>query len=217
SNDWHGLLYEYHRNTVTTANDFFNNKAGVPRPALLRNIFGGDASGPIKRNRAYFFFTYEGFREATATSVVRLVPLAASFGKGIVRYKNSSGAADPSCPSGTPAGFTCLTPTQISNSYLAANGITPGTSSAALAVLQNAANTYVANDTTVGDGSNTGGFRFNASTPTKYNTFIGKADFNLTKNQQMFVRGNYQDDNLSSAPQFPGMAAPSTWNHPKGL
>ncbi|HZI46646.1 MAG TPA: carboxypeptidase-like regulatory domain-containing protein, partial [Pyrinomonadaceae bacterium] len=65
SNDWHGLLYEYHRNTVTTANDFFNNKAGVPRPALLRNIFGGSASGPIKHDRAYFFFTYEGFREAT--------------------------------------------------------------------------------------------------------------------------------------------------------
>src|SRR5205823_14460042 len=54
SNAWHGLLYEYHRNTVTTANDFFNNKAGVPKPALLRNIFGGDASGPIKHNRAYF-------------------------------------------------------------------------------------------------------------------------------------------------------------------
>ena len=51
TNDWHGLLYEYHRNTVTTANDFFNNKAGVPRPALLRNIFGGDVGGPVKHNR----------------------------------------------------------------------------------------------------------------------------------------------------------------------
>src|SRR3979490_2341887 len=53
SNDWPGLLYEYHRNTVTTANDFFNNKAGVARPAVLRNILGGDLSGPIKHNRAY--------------------------------------------------------------------------------------------------------------------------------------------------------------------
>src|SRR5207244_8479376 len=67
SNDWHGLVYEYHRNTVTTANDFFNNKAGVPRPALLRNIFGGDLGGPIKHDRAFFFVTYEGFREPTAT------------------------------------------------------------------------------------------------------------------------------------------------------
>src|SRR5438132_5843966 len=78
SNDWHGLLYEYHRNTVTTANDFFNNAAGVKRPALLRNIFGGTAGGPIKHDKAFFFFTYEGLREATATSVVRTVPLLAS-------------------------------------------------------------------------------------------------------------------------------------------
>src|SRR5688500_8164444 len=55
TNDWHGLLYEYHRNTITSANDFFNNKAGVPRPQLLRNIFGGSLGGPIKRDRAFFF------------------------------------------------------------------------------------------------------------------------------------------------------------------
>jgi hypothetical protein len=217
TNDWHGLLYEYHRNTVTTANDFFNNKAGVPRPALLRNIFGGTAGGPIKRDRAYFFFTYEGFREATATSVVRLVPLQASLGKGIVRYRSANGASDPSCPSGTPAGFTCLTPAQINSLYLAANGVSPGVSTAALAAIQDAANKFVANDTTTGDGSNTGGFRFNANTPSNDNTFIGKIDLKLTERQQLFVRGNYQNDVIGQAPQFPGMAAPTVWNHPKGL
>src|SRR6266513_988017 len=65
SNEWHGLLYEYHRNTVTSANDFFNNSAGVPRPPLLRNIFGGTVGGPIKHDKAFFFFSYEGFREST--------------------------------------------------------------------------------------------------------------------------------------------------------
>jgi Carboxypeptidase regulatory-like domain len=217
SNDWHGLVYEYHRNTVTTANDFFNNKAGVPRPALLRNIFGGDLSGPIKHNRAYFFVTYEGFREATATSVVRTVPLAASLGKGIIRYKNSNGAVDASCPVGTPAGFNCLTPAQINSFYTAANGISPGVSASALATLMGAANKYVANDSTVGDGSNTGGFRFNATTPTKDDTYISKFDFVLTKRQTMFFRGNYQDDLVGGAPQFPDSPAPSQWYHPKGF
>src|SRR4029079_13466638 len=47
SNQWHGSLFETHRNTVTTANDFFNNAAGVDRPQLLRNIFGGSVGGPI--------------------------------------------------------------------------------------------------------------------------------------------------------------------------
>lgn len=75
SNDFHGSLFWTHRNTVTSANDFFNNLAGVERPQLLRNIFGGSIGGPIKKDKAYFFGTYEGFREATGTSVVREVPL----------------------------------------------------------------------------------------------------------------------------------------------
>jgi hypothetical protein len=75
----------------------------------------------------------------------------------------------------------------------------------------------VANDTTVGDGSNTGGFRFNANTPTADDTYITKLDFILTKRQTMFVRGNYQDDLLGQPPQFPDLPAPSIWYHPKGL
>ena len=217
TNDWHGLLYEYHRNTVTTANDFFNNKAGVPRPPLLRNIFGGDLSGPIVKNRAFFFVTYEGFREATASSVVRTVPLADSIGQGIVRYKTQSGASDPSCPAGTPAGFRCLTAAQINAGYIAANGVSPGVNPAALSLLQSAALRYRSNDTTVGDGINTGGFRFNANTPTQDDTVIGKFDFNITDRQTLFVRGNYQSDLVGQAPQFPDMAAPKAWNHPKGL
>ena len=57
TNDWHGSAYEFHRNTATTANDFFNNALGrnpdgtdvAPRPKLIRNIFGGSIGGPIKR------------------------------------------------------------------------------------------------------------------------------------------------------------------------
>jgi hypothetical protein len=94
TNEWHGSLYEYHRNTVTSANDFFNNAAGVERPQLLRNIFGGSIGGPIKKNRAFFFFNYEGFREATGTSVVREVPLP-SLGQGIVRAIRAARRARP--------------------------------------------------------------------------------------------------------------------------
>ncbi|MEP6819713.1 MAG: carboxypeptidase-like regulatory domain-containing protein, partial [bacterium] len=67
TNDVHGSLYEYHRNTVTTANNWFNNKAGVKRPALLRNNFGGAIGGPIKKDKVFFFANYEGFRQASST------------------------------------------------------------------------------------------------------------------------------------------------------
>jgi len=45
TNELHGSLYEYHRNTVTTSNEYFLNSAGVERPKLIRNIFGASAGG----------------------------------------------------------------------------------------------------------------------------------------------------------------------------
>ncbi|HEU0253037.1 MAG TPA: carboxypeptidase-like regulatory domain-containing protein, partial [Pyrinomonadaceae bacterium] len=230
SNQWHGSLFEIHRNTVTTANDFFNNAAGVERPQLLRNIFGGSVGGPIKRDRAFFFFTYEGFREATATSVVREVPLP-TLGQGIVRYRTESGFSDPGCPAGTPSGVDCLTPDEINAAYTAFNGSSPGINPDALAVLAGAAQRYPVNDSTVGDGLNTSGFRFNARTPTELNTYIARLDFNLTSNQTLFVRGNYQNDTVTRAVYFssdcsvpgdniqcfPDTPPLTSWNHPKGI
>ncbi len=229
SNQFHGSLFEIHRNTVTNANDFFNNAAGVERPQLLRNIFGGSIGGPIKKDKAFFFFTYEGFREATATSVVREVPLP-TLGQGIVRYRTASHASDPGCPAGTPSGVNCLTPDEIVANYASA-GANPGINPQALAFLAAAAQRYPANDTTTGDGLNTSGFRFNARTPTELNTYIARFDFNLTDRQTLFLRGNYQNDlvtrSIYFAPDcslpndnvqcFPDTPPLTTWNHPKGF
>ncbi len=216
SNAFHGSLFETHRNTVTSANDFFNNKDGVPRPQLLRNIFGGSIGGPIKRDRAFFFFTYEGFREATATSAVREVPLP-TLGQGIVRYFTDSGASDPGCPAGTPAGVGCLTATEINNAYIAVNGVSPGLNPAALSVLAAAAARYPANSNSLGDGLNTAAFRFNANTPTELNVYHARFDFNLTDRQTLFARGAYQQDVITQVGQFPDTLSPKLWNHPKGV
>jgi Carboxypeptidase regulatory-like domain len=237
TNEFHGALFEYHRNTRGTANNWFNNKAGryvatdaavisglaragdekVPRPKLIRNNFGGAVGGPIKKDRIFFFFTYEGFREAKGTSAVRQVPLP-TYGAGIVRYRTANGASDPSCPAGTPSGVACLTRAQISAGYLAANGIDPGTNSAVFAILADAAKRYPANDTTQGDGLNTSGYRFNASDPVKQNTFIGRFDGRINEKQNVFLRLNYQfDTSLNGVARFPDTPAPTTWRHPIGL
>jgi len=231
TNNYHGSLFEYHRNTVTTANDFFNNAVGVERPQLLRNIFGGSVGGPVKKDKIFFFGTYEGFREATATSVLRQVPLP-TLGQGIVRYRTDSGASDPSCPAGTPAGVRCLNIGQINSLYNAANGVTPGINPAALTALADAARRYPANDPGVGDGLNTSGFRFNSRTPARLNTFITRLDFNLTSRQTLFLRGNYQHDHVThsvyGSPDcraaagdniqcFPDTPALTLWNHPWGI
>ncbi|MBO0719718.1 MAG: TonB-dependent receptor [Blastocatellia bacterium] len=218
SNNFHGSLYESHRNDIFAANDWFNNKAGVDRPKLLRNNFGGAVGGPIKKDRIFFFFNYEGFREAKGESVTREVPLP-SLGQGIVRYLTDDGASNQfgSCPAGTPSGVNCLNRQQISSAYLGAYGVDPGANPAGLAVLAAAAGRYPANDTSVGDGLNTSGFRFNAPRPVKQNTYIARLDFKLTDKHSLFVRGNYQNDTDTLASQFPDTPSPTTWSQPKGF
>lgn len=76
TNDFHGSLFNYLRNDVFDANDYFANSTGQPRPALRQNNFGGVLGGPLMlprfgsggkalldgRNRTFFFFSYEGLR-----------------------------------------------------------------------------------------------------------------------------------------------------------
>jgi hypothetical protein len=88
TNDLHGSLYEYHRNTLTSANSFFNNRSGVPRQKLIRNTFGTSLGGPIKKNRLFYFLNYEGRRDASDGTATRLAPTA-SMRAGVVTYLNT--------------------------------------------------------------------------------------------------------------------------------
>ncbi|MGH9719329.1 MAG: TonB-dependent receptor domain-containing protein, partial [Bryobacteraceae bacterium] len=62
TNDWHGGLFWYHRNTYFNANYYFNNIDRLPRDRVLFNQVGGLAGGPIKKNRLFLFAHYEAFR-----------------------------------------------------------------------------------------------------------------------------------------------------------
>jgi hypothetical protein len=74
TNQFHGSAYEFFRNDVLNANDWFNNKFGNARPGLKRNNFGGTVGGPIRKDKTFFFFDYEGTRERDATSATAGVP-----------------------------------------------------------------------------------------------------------------------------------------------
>jgi hypothetical protein len=75
SNQYHGLAYEYLRNRVMDANDFFSNRAGLDKPQNVQNQFGGNLGGPIKKDRLFAFFDYEGTRIRRGVSRVTTVPL----------------------------------------------------------------------------------------------------------------------------------------------
>jgi hypothetical protein len=76
TNEIHGSLFEYFRNDVLSANDFFSNRSGKARPMLRYNQFGGTVGGPIIKNRTFFFFAYEGLREEVPTVTTTSVPTA---------------------------------------------------------------------------------------------------------------------------------------------
>jgi hypothetical protein len=62
-NDFHGAVFEFLRNDVLNANDFFLNRTGQPRPVLKQNQFGFALGGPIKKDKLLFFGSYQGTRQ----------------------------------------------------------------------------------------------------------------------------------------------------------
>lgn len=75
SNDFHGALFEFHRNAALDARNFFA-PASEPKPKYLRNQFGGAVGGPIIRDRTFFFADYEGTRSREGITRVTNVPTA---------------------------------------------------------------------------------------------------------------------------------------------
>jgi hypothetical protein len=75
TNQFHGSLYEFLRNSALDARNFFD---GLSVPPFKRNQFGGSLGGPIKRQRTFFFFDYEGMRQGLGVTTVDTVPSPAA-------------------------------------------------------------------------------------------------------------------------------------------
>ncbi|HJT66048.1 MAG TPA: carboxypeptidase regulatory-like domain-containing protein [Pyrinomonadaceae bacterium] len=77
SNDFHGSVFEFYRNDSLNANNFFLNRAGQPKAQLNYNNFGGNFSGPVIKNRVFFFWSEEWRRERRGTVLSARVPTPA--------------------------------------------------------------------------------------------------------------------------------------------
>jgi Carboxypeptidase regulatory-like domain/TonB dependent receptor-like, beta-barrel len=76
TNKFHGSAYEFLRNSVFDANNFFNNRRDEKLGSFKRSQFGATASGPIRRDRTFFMASYEGLRELSAATTTITVPTA---------------------------------------------------------------------------------------------------------------------------------------------
>lgn len=160
TDDFHGSVFYFHRNDFFNANTWENNSQGIDRERLRQHRFGYSAGGPVYipkiydgREKTYFFTRYEGFRENFSSSQTRTVlsPLAR---QGIFQYVATSAGTHP--VTGTP--FAAGDTVQVDLLALSSNThpLNPITTE-----LINA--TPLPNDTSVGDGLNTGGFTYNVT------------------------------------------------------
>ena len=194
TNVFHGSAYEYHRNTVTSANTFFNNSTINPlngrtleRPKLLRNVFGGSVGGPIQKNRLFFFVNFEDTISRRQVPQLRIVP-SSTLRQGILRYLDTAG------------GVGTVTPQELRSMDPLALGPNP----AVLALFQQ----YPAgNDPTQGGDASLNfiGFRFNARLSENKPTYITRVDYiSSDRKHSIFLRGvlaDWKEDDLPA--QFP--------------
>jgi hypothetical protein len=241
TNNIHGSVYEYLRNTYTSANDYFNkltqmrncalpnpNDCNTP-PKLIRNIFGASIGGPIEKNRLFLFMNYEGTRRAEATvSSGEEVPSLA-MRDGVLQYLCAGGASQ--CPGG--ASFAAQgksgkmyapAPGYFALGYQQLQQMDPahaGPDAAAIAYFQTLPKP---NSNVTGDGYNYQGFVFASPTHQTQNVYIARSDYNVTQDgkQRISVTGAMMDDSDDTCggcqPYFPGqLPQGQTVYHNKGL
>ncbi|HEU4387607.1 MAG TPA: carboxypeptidase-like regulatory domain-containing protein, partial [Blastocatellia bacterium] len=195
SNEFHGAAFYQHRNDALNANTFFNNATKTPRDFLRQHFFGVSANGPVwipkvydGRNKSFWFFSYEGFREPFSVTRNRTV-LTDDARRGLFKYTTTSGS-------------TATVNLLSLGNFHSINPITAAQINAMPA----------ANNTLVGDGLNTAGFRYQVPGTDPSDRYNFRFDQNLYNSEKLgshkleFVlhRGHF----LLTPDTFNGIEAP---------
>ena len=203
TNTFHGSFYEYNRNTDLTSNDWFQNKAGVPRTPLVRNQFGASLGGPVIKNRIFFFGNWERRIDASGQSTSRTVP-SELLKQGILQVKLTNGTVQQLGPS----------------DLLALDPLHLGFNPAVKSIL----NSYpVGNDPALGadHGLNFSGVLFNAPFQEDDSAYVAKMDFNIdsARKHTVSARGTLAGNASTNAvSEFPGQSpASQILNNSRGI
>lgn len=107
TNQFHGSIFEYHRNKSLNANTFMNNKVGADKDPFIFNQYGASVGGPIIKDNSFFFFNYEGITQRAAlTGIANTITPEAKMG---ILPKGAFGGTcnDPAYPE-DPATGKCV-------------------------------------------------------------------------------------------------------------
>jgi len=189
SNAMHGAAYLYNQNEHFDGNSWTNNRQGIPITKFTDNRFGARLGGPIRKDKDFYFFNYEGRRFPATGTVTRTVPTA-NLRAGILTFKDAAGKTDTwNLASNTtcgPAGNAPCDPRGI--------GISPAIS--ALYALD-----PVGNNSNAGDGLNTTGFTAPVKTPENTDYEVFRYDHNFNSRWQLHTSETYYRDLVTTAGQ----------------
>lgn len=174
TNIWHGEGFWYYRSDAMAANDWFNDANGLPKPNLLQNQGGANVGGPILKNRLFVYGWYEllRFRQSVPRSFAVLTPDARN---GIFTWVPTCGGnGQPACPSGVTPGqpqkVSLFRPSGLRSGF----GVDPF-----IATLLTRLPTTI-NNSSVGDGLNTGGLTFNQRNNSTRDNYGFRLDWNAS-------------------------------------
>ncbi|MCU0229093.1 MAG: TonB-dependent receptor, partial [Bryobacterales bacterium] len=181
-----GSLYEFLRNEKLDSNSFFNNRAGVARPAFKRNEFGGTIGGPIKKDRTFYFADYQGIRVRRPLASVSTIPTVAQ--QNMIQTGDFSGLGatvfDPFALTGTQR-------TPFAGNRIPLSRVDPAARAVASLLPQPT------------DGGATRNFVFNPTLKQQTDQFDVKIDQNLGEADRFFFKYSFDDTELETPGVLP--------------
>ena len=157
SNAYRGEAFYYNRNDALNANTFFNNAAGIKKEKVLIHQFGFNVSGPVVKDKLFFFFDYEWQRDPGSASVVRSVLTDSARAGNFSYVRQDNGEL-------------------VTLDLLGLTGITIDP-----AIRSLIDSTPQPNDISVGDGRNVSGFRFNSPDKSYSDWLVFRGDYQINR------------------------------------
>jgi hypothetical protein len=191
SNQIHGSLYEFLQNPILDSNLFFNNKAGLAKPHYTFNRWGGAAGGPVRKDKLFWFFGYEGMilrdiENAAALTIPTPAEKTGDF-SALLNLGSQYQIYDPASTTSMGNGHYSRTP--FTGNIIPASRIT----SAGQKIIDN----YPAPNQKGGaDGS--ANYYYGKTEPDKYYTFSTRVDEVINAKQRLF--GHFIDSSRKQGP-----------------
>lgn len=190
TNEYHGQVYYYHQNDALNANEFFNNAAGLEKPRLLNHQYGAAVGGPVFKDKVFFFANFEKEKSPQSLSTARTVLSGPARNGSFSYYGSDSGQLE-------------------TVNLFDIGGISADPAMSSLVGL-----TPLPNDpgSTLGDGMNTLGFRYNNDGTSDQDWIVLRVDYQInqdhalsgTFHQFRYELGNDAFNDLGTV--FPGLS-----------